>query len=616
MIAGQLEVVMLANMARLQSDMGKTKSMVGNAMSSVERSVNMAKRALGALGIGLSVAIFARFVKGNLDAQDQLSKLSQKLGISVEGLAGLQHAASLSGLSFEGLQKAIKTVSTQMFDASFGLMEAKRNFAALGISIKDSTGNLKGAEAIMVEVADRFAGMADGTTKAALAVKLFGRAGLDMIPMLNMGSAALAKMVEEGKALNPVTAESARQAELLNDSLEVMGKSFSAIGTRVLNDVLPVVSELAKLFAEEALQGDIKKTAEAAKELDNSFKILPETFKVLTIIGGNVSFVLQGIGRDLGGMAAQLAALGRGDFKGFSAIRKALIEDGKKARAELDAWEQRIMALGTGGGASPVARRGGAAPVAVDETAAKALLKAAKEAAQREQEVRDAMHKVREDDDNRELGQIAIQNERKAKMVQEGQQAFLAAIDWEQAQLIAAGEAEIAIAKAVAEAKKTEQEKALAQTHTFLGALSGLMNTESKKQFKIGKMAAAAETAINTYAAAMGAYKALASIPFVGPALGAAAAAAIAITGAAQIQKINSMEIGGQLGASGTFPASPTTGQPVGTPGGDVGRQRPGGTTTIVNLHGHTYTRAQVRDLLEIQNENSVDGSRTVVVER
>jgi hypothetical protein len=190
--------------------------------------------------------------------------------------------------------------------------------------------------------------------------------------------------------------------------------------------------------------------------------------------------------------------------------------------------------------------------------------------------------------------------------------------DRDQAEAIARGQTEIAIAKAVAEAKKTEQEKTLAQTHTFLGSLSGLMNTESKKQFKIGKMAAAAETAINTYAAAMGAYKALASIPFVGPALGAAAAAAVALTGAAQIQKINSMEIGGASGASGSFPANPTTGQPIGTPGGDVGRQgaRQGGTTTIVNLHGTTYSRAQVRELLEMQNENSVDGSRTVVVER
>jgi len=40
------------------------------------------------------------------------------------------------------------------------------------------------------------------------------------------------------------------------------------------------------------------------------------------------------------------------------------------------------------------------------------------------------------------------------------------------------------------------------------------------------------------------------------------------------------------------------------------------GQTTIVNLYGQNYTRAQVRDLLEMQNENSTDGSRTVVVDR
>jgi len=90
------------------------------------------------------------------------------------------------------------------------------------------------------------------------------------------------------------------------------------------------------------------------------------------------------------------------------------------------------------------------------------------------------------------------------------------------------------------------------------------------------------------------------------------------LAGLAQIQKIDAMEIGGSAsgGAVGTFNANATTGQPVGTPGGDVGRGT-GGQTTIINMPpGAFVTRKAVRELLEMQNENSTDGSRTIGVDR
>lgn len=61
---------------------------------------------------------------------------------------------------------------------------------------------------------------------------------------------------------------------------------------------------------------------------------------------------------------------------------------------------------------------------------------------------------------------------------------------------------------------------------------------EAEKEFNRTKGLQYAETVMNTAAAAMGAYNSLASIPYVGPALGAAAAAAAVAAGAMQIQQI------------------------------------------------------------------------------
>ncbi|MGB0874980.1 MAG: hypothetical protein ACPGSE_07145, partial [Synechococcus sp.] len=87
----------------------------------------------------------------------------------------------------------------------------------------------------------------------------------------------------------------------------------------------------------------------------------------------------------------------------------------------------------------------------------------------------------------------------------------------------------------------------------ILGDLSALQNSENKKQARLGKRAAIAQAAIDTVAGAQKAFTALAGIPIVGPALGAAAAAAAIVAGKARINAIKSGTVGG--GGGGNFSA-------------------------------------------------------------
>lgn len=265
MQAGALELVLMANIARLQQDMDKAKSVVGGAMSGIERAAGIATNALGALGIGLSINAFANLIKGSINAQDELGKMSQRIGVSVESLAGLDHASKLSGTSLATVEKALKTVSAGMLDARRGLAGAKENFAALGISVTDSSGALRSADAVMIEVADRFATMKDGTEKAAIATKLFGRAGLELIPMLNAGSAGLAAMISEGQRLNPVTTASAAQAEIFNDNMDRLKGTMSGFVTQVANSYLPILSSLSQKLVD--LVNGTNQLVEAQDEL-------------------------------------------------------------------------------------------------------------------------------------------------------------------------------------------------------------------------------------------------------------------------------------------------------------------------------------------------------------
>ncbi len=81
----------------------------------------------------------------------------------------------------------------------------------------------------------------------------------------------------------------------------------------------------------------------------------------------------------------------------------------------------------------------------------------------------------------------------------------------------------------------------LAKTMENLYVLTG---KKHKSMFKVMKAFAVAETVIQTYRAAQGAYAALAQIPVVGPALGVAAAAAAIAAGMARLRMIEQTEPG------------------------------------------------------------------------
>ena len=186
--------------------------------------------AITGIGGALSITAFAGFIKSSIDAADNLNDLAQKTGTSVEALAGLKFAADQNGTSLEAVANASKKLSTTLVDKP-------ELFAKLGITAKDSTGAL-------IQMADLFADMPDGVEKTALAVKLMGRSGEEMIPFLNQGSAALRGMVEEGQRLNPITAEMAAQADQFNDNLAALKTQASGLGITLTGDLLGPLTKI------------------------------------------------------------------------------------------------------------------------------------------------------------------------------------------------------------------------------------------------------------------------------------------------------------------------------------------------------------------------------------
>lgn len=238
-----------ANISSFVSEMTKIEVMARKQANAIAREF---KGMAAGIGAALGTGMMVKFVKDTIDAQDQISKLSQKTGVTVESLSALRYAGDLAGVGVDALAKASKKMSETMVQAHEPTTKQAQLMSALKVNID---GGLMPA---LERVADVFASMPDGPTKTALAVELFGKAGMDMIPMLNEGSEGLRRMRQEAEQLGVVmSGERAKDMETYNDSLRRV--QFAAEGATIAmtNRLAPAMVNISAAMAQAAKESGV-----------------------------------------------------------------------------------------------------------------------------------------------------------------------------------------------------------------------------------------------------------------------------------------------------------------------------------------------------------------------
>jgi lambda family phage tail tape measure protein len=240
---GLMALSQAANDARFQLESATSRlGLLGSVLARLGPAGLIAGAAIAGLGAGFTALVLPVAQVG-----DELFKLSQKTGVSVEALAALRYAADLSDVSSEGLTKALQKLSVAMFDTRVNGVEGSAALKALGVSASDSSGQIRPTEEVLLDLAERFAQMPDGAEKAALAVKLFGREGLSIIPLLNQGREGLTGMMQEAKRLGLVLSEdTARASEALNDNLTRLHAVTQGVQRQFGAAFIPVLADLTE----------------------------------------------------------------------------------------------------------------------------------------------------------------------------------------------------------------------------------------------------------------------------------------------------------------------------------------------------------------------------------
>lgn len=303
-VIGALRVVLGADTAALETGLKSAQSSLAAFGSAVATGMAAAGVAIAAAGAAIGVA-----VGRTVEDMDKLYKTSQKLGVSVEQLSALAYAADLSDVSFEALSKSVGKLNKAMVEAAAKpTSDAANAFRALGVSVTDANGKLKSSDVVLGDLANAFEGLKDGPGKTAVAMAIFGKAGADLIPLLNGGRDALKEMNDEAQQFGAiVSSKAAKQAEVFNDNLTRLGYAMKGVFVQVAERLLPILVDVSTKMVE---------AAKNSSGLELVITALTASMKGLVTAGVLVSATMKAAGDALSIIWGGLARLIKGDVSG------------------------------------------------------------------------------------------------------------------------------------------------------------------------------------------------------------------------------------------------------------------------------------------------------------
>ena len=223
---------------------------------------------IGGVGVAAGLYLARKAMHAFLDEGDRIQKLSVRLGETSEFLSEMAFVADRSGIAAESLFKAVEKLGRAMGETRMGMMEAKPAFEELGILQDVLNSKYKTAEEIFPVLIEKMAKMTDESKKQAMAAKLMGRGGIEMLQVINGGVEAYEALRERAREFGyTMTKEMADRAAAtkdamadLNFALRGVRNSLAAEIAPHLKDTLLGLVDVIKTLREE---GQIAEWAEA-----------------------------------------------------------------------------------------------------------------------------------------------------------------------------------------------------------------------------------------------------------------------------------------------------------------------------------------------------------------
>jgi len=284
-----LIVSMIADTGTFTTDMKKASSMTAAEMKRMERAASESGKALGVAFLAAATAATAMVVK-TVNAADRIKDLSVQTGISAESLSKFSHIAEQSGVSFDSLVGGIGKMQRSLIAARDSTSQSADMFARLGLSVSDL---LKlSPEKQFESVAEAISNLGTAAERTAAAQAIFGRSGIQLLPVLSEGAEGIKKLGDEVERYGGlISTDLANSADQFNDNLGKLKLVATGVANEFTSGLLPTLIEMQEELLESGDAMNIARDAgkflgDTAEKLAHALKFLSENAELVEIAFG------------------------------------------------------------------------------------------------------------------------------------------------------------------------------------------------------------------------------------------------------------------------------------------------------------------------------------------
>lgn len=333
---GLLKVVLSADTAEFSRAMDNAQGDI-TSFADAAQKLGPVFQAAAAVAAGAAVAM----VGATQSAAIEINRLSQVAGASARDFQFYAFGAKNAGVEMDKFADILKDVQDKIGDfATTGGGPLKDFFETIGAQAgltAESFRDLSGPQALQLFYTTLEKANVSQKDMVFWLEAIASDATL-LQPLLKNGGAAFDEMGRAAEDFGAIIDDQAIAASIdLDRSITALQNRASGFSTTIGSELLPVVAEVAREMAEFGRENGYAEAAATA---------LRTALEAIVLIGSDVVYVFRGVGREIGGIAAQAAALATLDFDGAAFIGEEMKRDAEAAATALEAFQQRILNAG------------------------------------------------------------------------------------------------------------------------------------------------------------------------------------------------------------------------------------------------------------------------------
>ena len=236
---------------------------------------------------------------------DNLLTVSQQSNVSTDTLQKWDYAARFIDTDSETMVKALGKVAKMQASSIKSGDEYVTMLDGQTIALRNSNGELKSNEELLMNMVDAIGSIADDTVREAAAQELFGKSFQEMMPLINAGSEGLKKYGDEAEALGLVlSGDAVNSLGEFDDQMQRLKATVEVAGRQLALSFLPATKEVADQLTELA-QTVTKALADGFQEADVD-TILDALFEKISAGMDNLSAMMPAVARFMTGLVNKL----------------------------------------------------------------------------------------------------------------------------------------------------------------------------------------------------------------------------------------------------------------------------------------------------------------------